>query len=379
MNLRRILGLAGAVFALLSLNLACVDVGQGGSTSNTALYVFDGASGTVRCWEDTATLYANIAAGGDVASARSITSSVITNNIKSPAVAGVCFDITAKRLFLVDSTGAVVRIERADKQSGNLSSLNDIATFTLDASERLQGSSFGQAAVDPQSGVLYVTESGTSQTRIWVVSNPGGYGGQGQLSTAPLQALQTTSTDAGGPDTGGTGVAVGQGKVYAYFSGGASVPSPSGGSPYTGARLRSGSASAFGASVIVGDGTTLEDAASGGCLAFDTGNNALYVLRANGNAASAGPVCVFTVGAFTSSYNQAPSRFLGDATGQPNLRVIAHGGNKDWLGGAAYNASSKTFSNLVWLWKNPSQGGDPHTLTLATSATVSGFAFDGSN
>ena len=65
MMLRRILGFAGAALASLSLNLACVDATQGGSTSNTALYAFDGASGTVNCWGDTATLYANIATGGD--------------------------------------------------------------------------------------------------------------------------------------------------------------------------------------------------------------------------------------------------------------------------------------------------------------------------
>ncbi len=378
MMLRRILGFAGAALASLSLNLACVDATQGGSTSNTALYAFDGASGTVNCWGDTATLYANIATGGDTAPSRRITSSVITNNLKAPAVAGVCFDLNAKRLLLVDSTGAVVRIERADKQDGDLSSLTDIATFTLDSSERLQGSSFGQAALDPQSGTLYVTENGTSQTRIWVVSNPGGYGGLGQPSTAPLRALQTSGTDAGGPDTGGTGVAVGQGKVYAYFSGGASVPSPSGGSPYTGARLRSGSFSAFGSAVIVGASTTLEDTSTGGCLALDTGNNAVYVLRANTHAASGGPVCVFTAGAFTSSYDQTPSRFLGSLTGQPDLRILAHGGNKDWLGGAAYSPTTKLFSNQIWLWKNPSQGGEPHTLTLG-SATISGLAFDGSN
>ncbi len=378
MMLRRILGLAGAALASLFLNLACVEVGEGGATSNTALYVFDAASGTVNCWSDTATLYANIATSGDTAPSRLITSSVITNNLKTPAVAGVCFDISAKRLFLVDATGAVVRIERADKQNGDLSSLSDIATFSLDSSERLQGSSFGQAAVDPQTGTLYVTENGTSQTRIWVVSNPGGYGGLGQLSTAPLQALQTTGMELGGPDTGGTGVAVGQGSVFAYFGGGASVPSPTGSTSYTGARLRSGNASAFGSAVIVGSSTTLEDTATGGCLALDTGNNVVYVLRTNAHAASGGPVCVFTAGAFTSSYNQAPSRFLGSLTGQPDLRIIAHGGNKDWLGGAAYSSATKLFSNQIWLWKNPSQGGEPHSLSLA-SATISGLAFDGSN
>lgn len=378
MNLRRILGLAGAALASLFLSQACVDVGEGGATSNTALYIYDGGGHAVKCWEDTASLYANITTGGDLGPQRTITSATITDTIKSPAIGGVCLDISSKRLFLVDSTGAVVRIERADKQNGSLSSLTDIATFTLDSSERLQGSSFGQAAVDPQTGSLYVTENGTSQTRIWVVSNPGAYGGLGQPSTVPLRALQTTGVDAGGPDTGGTGVAVGQGAVYAYFAGGASVPSPSGGSPYTGARLRSGSASAFSSAVIVGASTTLEDTATGGCLALDTGNNAVYVLRANTHAASGGPICVFTAGAFTSSYDQTPSRYLGSLTGQPDLRIIAHGGNKDWLGGAAYGSVTKVFSNQIWLWKNPSQGGEPHTLTLG-SATISGLAFDGSN
>jgi len=378
MMLRRILGLAGAALASLTLNLACVDVGEGGATSNTALYAFDGGSGTVNCWGDVATLYANISTGGGTDPSRTITSPTITDNIKSPAIGGVCFDISAKRLFLVDSTGAVVRIERADKQNGAISSLTDIATFTLDSSERLQGSSFGQAAVDPQSGTLFVTENGTSQTRIWVVSNPSGYGGLGQPSTAALQALETTGVNAGGPDTGGTGVAVGQGKVYAYFSGGASVPSPSGGSPYTGARLRSGTASTFGSAVIVGASTTLDDTASGGCLALDTGDNAVYVLRDTAHAASEGPICVFTVGAFTSSYDQVPSRFLGSLKDQPDLRIIAHGGNKDWLAGAAYSSVTKVFSNQIWLWKNPSQGGEPHALTLG-SAILSGLAFDGSN
>jgi hypothetical protein len=375
MNLRKFFFPVGAALLSLSLHLACVDVGEGGSTSNTALYVFDGTA--VNIWDDTATLYANVISGGATSPGRTITSTVITDNLKTPAVAGVCFDITAKRLFLVDATGVVVRIERADKQNGALSSQTDIATFTLNSSQRLQASTFGQATVDPQNGTLYVTESGSSETRIWVVANPGNYGGLNQQSSAPLQALQTTIIDTfvGGPDKGGTGVAVSQGKVYAYFSGGSSVPSPSGGSSYTGARLRAGTSSTFGSQVLVGSSTTLDDSGSGGCLALDTGNNFIYVFRSNATAASLGSVAVFTIGDLTSSFDRAPSRFLGSAAGQPYLRIIAHGGNKDWLGGAAY--SSQAFSNRIWLWKNPSLGGDPQALSLSSSATISGLAFDG--
>lgn len=377
MGLRKFLGSAGAVFAVLCFQLACLDVGQGGSTANTVLYVFDSASATVNAWDDTATLYSNIVSGGSTNPSRTITGATLRDNIKAPAVSGVCFDTNAKRLFIVDVGGAVVRIERADKQNGSLSSLADIATFTLDGGERLQGSKFGQAAVDPLTGTLYVTENGSSQTRIWVVANPGTYGGQNQPSTASLQALATTSADPGGPDTGGTGVAVDQGKVYAYFSGGSSVPSPSGGNPYTGARLRLGTSTAFSSQVVVGTSTTLEDTGTGGSLALDTGNNELYVFRANANAASTGSIAVFPVGAFTTSYDQAPKRFLGNKTAQPNLRILAHGGNKDWLGGADCNVA--VFSNQVRLWKNPSQGGEPQSFSLGASAAISGLAFDGSN
>ncbi len=377
MNLRRTLGFAGAVLLSLSFQLACVDAGQGGSTSNTGLYVFDSSKATVMAWDDTATLYANVVSGGDTTPTRTITGSLITSGLTTPAVGGVCFDITAKRLFLVDAGGVVVRIEQADKKSGDLSALADIATFTLDSTTRLLGSTFGQASVDPTTGTLYVSENGTSQTRIWVVANPGNYGGLYPLSTAPLLALQTTSSEAGGPDTGGTGVAVVQGRVYAYFSGGSSVTSSGSGTVYTGARLRVGTSSAFSTQVIVGASTTLADTATGGCLALDTtGNNLLYVCRANAEAASLGPVAAFTDSAFTSSYDQPPSRFLGTAAGQPNLRIIAHGGNKDWLGGA--DCIVKAFSNRVWLWKSPSLGGDPKALTLGT-ATIPGLAFDGSN
>lgn len=375
MNLRKILGLAGAALLSFSLQLACVDAADGGTTSGTALYVFNGSS--VKAWDDTATLYANIISGGDTTANRTITSSTLTDNITSPAIAGVCMDISAKRLFVVDSAGTVVRIERANKQSGDLTSQSDIAAFTLDSSQRLDGSSFGQAAVDPQTGTLYVTEQGTSETRIWVVASPGNFGGLYQLSTVPLQALHTTSLDVsnGGPDKGGTAVAVSQGKVYAYFSGGTKVPSPSG-DYYTGARLRVGTSSAFGSRVIVGTSTTLADAGTGGCLALDTGNNFLYVFRQNTLAASGGPIAVFSTGDFTSGYDQTPSRFLGSSSTQPNLRIIAHGGNKDWLAGADY--ASKAFSTRLWLWKTPSQGGDPQSLTLS-SGLISGLAFDGSN
>ena len=375
MNLRRILGLAGAALLSLSLQLACVDAANGGSTSGTALYVFDGSS--VRAWDDTATLYANIISGGDTTASRTITSTALTDNITSPAIGGVCMDISAKRLFVVDSAGTVVRIERANKQSGDLTSQTDIAFFTLDSGERLDGSTFGQAAVDTQTGTLYVTEKGSSETRIWVVASPGSYGGLNPLNTVPLQVLRTTSADvlSGGPDKGGTGVAVSKGKVYAYFSGGTKVPSASG-DYYTGARLRVGTASAFGSQVIVGTSTTLTDTGTGGCLALDTGNNLVYVFRQNALAASGGPIAVFSTGDFTSGYDQAPTRFLGSSTTQPNLRIIAHGGNKDWLGGADYVTSA--FSTRLWIWKNPSEGGDPQSLTL-TSGAISGLAFDGSN
>jgi hypothetical protein len=183
------------------------------------------------------------------------------------------------------------------------------------------------------------------------------------------------SIEASG-DTQGTGVAAWQGNVYAYFGGGNSVISADL-TQYTGPRLRVGNSSGFGMTTlypIIGANTLLSNY---GCLAFDTGNNQLYLARHLNDAAVSGPpIVVFPLGQFTSGLNQAPQSSLGSGAGYNNLRLLAHGGNKDWL--AAATSDSGLPGNIIYLWQHPLTAPTPRTITLGGTA-IRGLAFDGYN
>lgn len=366
MNLRRILCLGGAVLAVLLLQLACVDPQGGVSVSGTSLYVFDGATGNVLVWGDANQVFN---AASLPAADRTISGSSLLQ-VKALGWGGMALDPSHNRLLLVSQTGKVVRIERVRSQSGSLSSVNDIALFTLgSSSERLGSNSvFGQASVDPSTGTLYVTETTDTDARVWVVSSPG------SILDGTVVPLSQMRADFG-TDIKGTGVAAAQGSVFAYFGGGDNITNLNA-TTYSGARLRRSSGSSFPASsqVLIYTDATLGTA---GSLGLDSSNNLLYVLRiAPSGAVGDPPVLVYTFGRFTSGFDQAWDATLGTAAGQPNLRFISHAGTKDWLAGADMVGSAGT--SRLWLWRNPSQGGSPNAYDLS-GGQILGLAFDGSN
>lgn len=361
MRVPRLLGLILGV--LLSTVLAgCIDPEDlNGGSGGTALYVFDAAAGSVLVWDDLGALEA---ADAVPSPSRRLTGSLLVNN-RALAWGGMCFDPSRNRLFLVSETGTVVRIEGVSRKNGELTSSQDIVSFTLDNAERLSESVFAQAAVDPLDGTLYVTENGKSSSRIWVVANAGSLPSG---MTAPLQALQASG------DTGGTGVAVAQGVVYAYAGGGSSVTTPSA-EILSGSRLRRGTSGGF-SGVVLGGQTTLGNSGSNGFLALDTGSNLLYVARKNPDLTSGGPIALFETGAFTTGFDQAPRSQLGTWAEQGNLKFIAHGGSKDWMVAADEVAGTPT--DRIWIWKRPSAAGSPKSLNLGGGVLVRGLALDGS-
>ena len=361
--------LCGAAIAIALLLASCVDpdASGGGATSGTALYVFDGsdspASGRVLAWNDANALYSD-----PTASPSRTISGLALDTVKTLGLGGMCMDTTGNRLYMVSESGTVARIESVRSKSGTLSSTADVVTFTLGngSADRLSGSKFGQAAIDPQAGTLYVTETGDSDSRIWVVTRPD------QFAQNANATLQTVSVSG---DRKGYGVAVWQGAVYGYFQEGNSVI---GGdlTQYTGPRLRKGTSSGFqtNSGVLVGTSKTL--LRKYGALAYDSGNDQIYVACHLVDAALNGaPITIYKPGQFNPGLDQAPDKTLGDAT-LNNLRILAHGGNKDWL--AAATASGETPSNVLYLWRNPLSATTPRTVSLGNTR-IRGLAFDGSN
>ncbi|HEX9010523.1 MAG TPA: hypothetical protein VF804_09155 [Holophagaceae bacterium] len=346
-----------AACTLLLLPFACKDAVTSGSTSGVALYAFDSTTSTVMAWNDLEALYS---ATSTPAPDRTLTSSLLSK-VSSLGWGGLCLDSQRGLLYLVSDSGTIVRINRLRSQTGAVPS-TDITSFTLSTTDRLTNGKFGQASIDPQTDTLYITENGDNGTRIWVVANAST---QLQDNTITLQALQASG------DSGGTGVAAGSGNVYAYFQDG----NPVGPDVLTGPRLRSGTQGGFSASsVILGSLTAL---GKYGSLALDTGNGYLYVARHNTDSGStAAPVEVFRTGQFGMAYNQAPAFTLGSATAQPDLRVIAHPGTKDWLVGLRGQGTTG-YPTLI-LWKSPLGGTDAKVQTASPSTTVfRGLAMDG--
>ncbi len=346
-----------AALLVLAVSFSCVDPQGAGSTTGTALYAFDASTSTVMVWNDLETLYD---ATTTPAPDRTLTSSLLSK-VTSLAWGGMCLDSSRGVLYLVSNSGTIVRISEIRNQTGAIPS-TDIASFSLASTGRLSNSTFGQVAVDSQTDTLYITENGDSGTQIWVVQ---GASTQAQDATISLQALQASG------DTGGTGVAAGQGVVYGYFQDG----NPVGMDSLTGPRLRQGTASAFSSSaVILGSSTGL---AKYGSLALDTADNDLFVACDNTDAGTSGaPVLVFQTGQFGMAYNQAPNTTVGTAADEPDLRVIAHPGTKDWLVGLRGEGSTG-YPTLI-LWKSPLGGTAAKQVTVSPSTTVFlGVALDG--
>ena len=352
--------------ALPLLTLGCTKNDGGGDTGGTAIYLYDGGASQILVWKDLeATASATTTPGADL----TLTNSALTRS-SALAWGGMAIDTQRNHLYLLYQDGAIIRIDQLRSQSGTIQS-NNLVLFTLDSSNRMTGSTFGQLALDPQTDTLYACESGTSgNPRIWTVSQPESIANNG---TAPF----TTVTDTLSP-TGSAGVAAGQSAVYAYFTDGSSVTS--GTTTYTGPRLRKGASSAFDpSSVIIGDKTGI-DMSTTGALALDTANSRVYAgLDAGSTSANSttggATVVAFQTGQFGLSPNQAPSFFLGDST-TGSIKVLAHPGTKAWLVGLKANGTAG--QQTILLWKQPASGVATQSLALGPStAQYLGVALDG--
>lgn len=356
MTLRLFKGLLLALPLLLATGCKEAD-GASGGTTGVALYAFDTSTSKVMVWKDLTALYDD---AGTPAPGYLISSSLFSK-VTSLAWGGLSLDSQRGILYLVSETGDIVRVSRFRSQTGSVSSV-DVVSFKLASSSRLTNGKFGQTAVDPQSDTLFVTENGDSGTRIWVVS---GASSQPQDATVALQALETSG------DTGGTGVAAAAGSVYAFMADG----NPVGPDFLTGPRLRKGTASAFpGSQVILGASTGL---AIHGALALDTANGYLFcAAHATDSATTGAPIRVFRSGQFGLAFDQAPAFTLGSAADQPDLRVLAHAGNKDWLVGL--RGQGTVGHPTLILWKSPLGGVAPKVKTVDPATTVlRGVALDG--
>jgi hypothetical protein len=364
MRQRLMHGLALAAMAVLGLG--CTDSTD---TGGTALYAYDASSGHVLAWDDIAALQA----GGSTAitPSRTLSGSILAtlqSNGSTLAWGGMAFDSNTSRLYLVSSTGTVVRVESASSANGDISGSQNIVTFYLgQGSDRLSSGTFGQAAVDSTGANLYVTEYNTQSTRVWRVSSPS------RVSDGSTITLDDVSVSG---DSGGTGVAAGTtGNVYGYFQGGNNLVDPTNIS-YTGPRLRSGS-SGLSNHILIGSNTHL---AKYGSLAMDYSNNKLFVaVHTTDAAVSTEPILVFSTGTFTSGWNQSPDMVLSPS-GLTNLRILAHPGNKDWLVGAESTGGSPgTGRNLLWIWQSPlNTNSTPTSITLGSGVQILGLALDGS-
>lgn len=341
------------LLALLGL-VACVDPAAAGSTGDTALYAYDGASKVVYRWGNVPAAFT----AGSLPTPSATLSTSFFDAVTPLAWGGMAMDDSRNRLYLVGEAGDIVRLDRVRNLSGSVSS-SDVVPFKLDTSQRYTNSKFGQASVDSSTDTLYVTETGDNGTRIWVVT---GASGRTNNATVSLQALQTSG------DTGGYGVAAGQGSVYGSFQNGDAVGTDS----LTGPRLRKGSSGAFvPTSVLVGDLTGLGKFAT---LALDKSNSLIFAGMSLADDTSVSvPVVVFRTGQLGGVYNQAPNATLS-AKGVEDLRVLSHPGTKDWLAGLSGTAGS-----TIWLWKAPSTSA-PSFLAMSgpSGAQFRGVALDGS-
>lgn len=371
----------------------CVDP-KGGQTGNTPLYVYDNLAKRVLVWNDINTLY-NLGAGATAPQPDRIISGTLISSLGNLAWGGMVMNPLRNELFLVDENGNVVRIEKAEKQNGSLTSPLDIASFTLGSisTDRLASSVFGQAAIDPSLNTLFVCENGSSSaTRLWVVTSPE------QIASGSQAPPAFVTSSISSTDYTGTGVAAaGSGNAFAFYTGGTVLTSITG-DQFSGPRLRLSSGGSYPVlgNVLVGEDTTFWDGSTTpawGTLAYDGTMSKLYLARPYTSQGNQNAVVVFYPSQFSNgSMDQAPNAVLPDTTGAlPNLRVISHARTKDWLVGIDQDASaSPTNADLtlttLHLWKQPSQKGASIAVTLApvtvnntpTNVGIRAVAMDGS-
>ncbi|HPS67070.1 MAG TPA: hypothetical protein PLA48_04425 [Holophaga sp.] len=357
-----------AVLGLALFQVSCTSLAEA-DTGRAGLYVFDQTSRGILAWDDVATLYDASAAGS---ASRTITGA--TPSDFELGWGGMAFDSHGRNLYLVSTSGTLVKIGRIDDQSGAVDDA-DLTTVTLDDSGTdAEDGTLGQASVDSTGSHLYITEclSG-GKSQIWVIATSclSTDGGTLTKSSSGVAVIGNTTVSGGTNDKQGFGVACGaDSAVYGYFGSGGTVTL--GSEDYTAsARLRRGIQTGFtpDANVILGKSDSSATLLGNyGCLAYDTGNDRVYLAR----QANASPLLAFEPGDFNPG-GEVPPETTFD--GPADLRVIAHGGAKDWLVGAGSGDNKST----LWIWKAPSVGDTHRSLPLSSSVVIRGLALDGSD
>lgn len=364
-----------AVLALLGA-AGCVDHNPPGTT----LFVFDGASSSVKVWADVNKVFDAFNPPGATVPApdRTISSANVIGSI-TLAWGGMVVDSIKNRLYLVSQGGTVYAITKADTQNGDISAAQDILSFTLgNAADHFPSGYFGQAALDQGADTLYVQETSQdgTQTHLWYVSN---------ISSPFSQVTGLAATFTANGDQLGAGLAAQGGKVYALFGSG-NVILDNHQAQVSGPRLRMGVAPAFAinANVLIGAATKLVSPVSYGSLAFDSQNSALFVF-AQTSSPAVPAVLVFNQSQFTlNGLDQAPARgTLGDdPLNLANLRIIAHPTDSDWLVGADMAGTpgpTGTGLDVLRIWKNPSGGGAAVFGHLTGASEIRALAIGGTN
>lgn len=362
----RVLACAGL---MVLVQTGCVDAPKT-DTGSAPLYVFDGSTNAVMAWADVSTLHDTGTAG---AAERTISTAKFGSSL-TLGLGGMALDSYNQYLYLVSSNGTVVRISRIGSQSGAIVS-SDVVSFILDdTGTDAEGGVFGQVAVNPVGSYLYVTECiAGGKSQVWAI--PSTYMNDGATITKSTGAgtiIGNTTISGGTSDKACYGVAVSSSAVYGYFGSGGTVSVK--GTDYTApARLRKGTYMGFltYSGIIIGQSDSANTLLGNyGCLAYDTGNDVLYIAR----MASADPLLAFAPGDFSPGLDVHPKTFGGPS----DLRVIAHGGTKDWLVGAE-SPDNATGTNSLWIWKGPSVGDTHLSVSLPASVQILGLALDGSD
>jgi hypothetical protein len=377
------------VFVWLLLGLpVLLALGCGGASGDTTLYVYDNASSSVLIWSDVSKVYASAKAGTTVAAA----DRTIVNGLGSGAElawGGLALDSTSNRLYLVTTSGLVYVINKASSQTGTVSALADVISFSLGESgvdPYSGGSVFEQAAVDGASNTLFVLETAASgsASRVWKITDASGVA-NGTIITPAASYTIGVSTD-----TFGCGVAaIAGGNAYGLFGNGSVIYNGLGTIAYSGARLRKSSGGVFpsplgglySSGVVIGALTELGSPLEYGSLGYDAQHLALYVFAPDSASPTDAAILVFDSSTFSTSLDVAPSRTLGDTAGAlATLRIIAHPADGDWLLGANFTLTSGstigagTGGSTLLIWDAPSGDSAALSVTMPDTSEIRGMA-----